>query len=275
MALITIEDIEGISPVFKGKFGNGLARMMMRVTGIDKISEIYERHENLVGPEFVSAYLKDLDFSFEVHGLGNIQSVLDGPFITVSNHPYGGLDGLVLIDLFGHLREDYKVMANKFLSLVKTLDDSFISVIPKTKNTKGIALDSINGIKKAIEHVKNGHPLGLFPAGAVSNFRFKDFRVRDREWQQSAAALIRRLKVPVIPVRFFDRNSNWFYFLGAINWKLRILRLPREVLNKEGMTVKVGIGKVISVEEQMNVSEADFASMLRSSVYGIVESNEK
>lgn len=274
MALITIEDIEGISPVFKGKFGNGLARMMMRVTGIDKISEIYERHENLAGPEFARAYLNDLNISYETQGLENIQSI-DGPFITVSNHPYGGLDGLILIDLFGHLREDYKVMANKFLSLVKTLDDSFISVIPKNKSTKGTSLESISGIKKAIDHVKNGHPLGLFPAGAVSDFRLKDFRVRDREWQQSAAALIRRLKVPVIPVRFFDRNSNWFYFLGAINWKLRILRLPREVLNKEGKTVKVGIGKVISVEEQMNVSEADFASMLRSSVYGIVESNEK
>jgi len=57
--------------------------------------------------------------------------------------------------------------------------------------------------------------------------------------------------------------------------ELRILRLPREVLNKAGKTVKVGIGKVISIEEQMRVPEADFASMLRSSVYGIVESNEK
>jgi len=271
MALITIEDIEGISPVFKGKFGNSLARTLMRITGIDKISEIYDRYENLVGPEFAKAYLKDLNISYETQGLGNIQSVLDGPFITVSNHPYGGLDGLILIDLFGRLREDYKVMANKFLSLVKTLDDSFISVIPKTKSTKGIALDSISGIKKAIDHVKNGHPLGLFPAGAVSDFRFKDFCVRDREWQQSAAALIRRLKVPVIPVRFFDRNSNLFYFLGAINWKLRILRLPREVLNKKGKTVKVGIGNIISVEEQMSVSEADFAAILRSSVYKITE----
>ena len=72
---------------------------------------------------------------------------------------------------------------------------------------------------------------------------------------------------------FFDRNSNWFYFLGLVNWRLRTLRLPREILNKEGKTVRVGIGEVISVDEQMRVPEADFASMLRSSVYGIVESN--
>ena len=98
--------------------------------------------------------------------------------------------------------------------------------------------------------------------------------MRDREWQQSAAGLIRHLKVPVIPVRFFDRNSNWFYFLGLINWRLRTLRLPHEILNKEGKTVRLGIGEVISVEEQICVLEADFAAMLRSSVYSIVESNE-
>ena len=274
MALITMKDIEGISPVFKGKFGNGLARLTMRNTGVDKLAERYGRHEDLSGSEFVSAFLKDLNFNYEVQGLEHLQPVLNGPFITISNHPYGGLDGLILIDLFGHLREDYMVMANKFLSMVKTISDNFISVVPKTNATNGISQESVDGIRKAIKHIKEGHPLGLFPSGAVSDFSFKDLCVRDREWQQSAAGLIRFLKVPVIPVRFFNRNSNWFYFLGLVNWRLRTLRLPREVLNKIGKTVKLGIGEVISVEEQMCVSEADFASMLRSSVYGIVESNK-
>ena len=274
MALITMKDIEGISPVFKGKFGNGLARLTMRITGVDKLAERYGRHEDLSGPEFVSAFLKDLNFNYEVQGLEHLQPVLNGPFITISNHPYGGLDGLILIDLFGHLREDYMVMANKFLSMVKTISDSFISVVPKTNATNGISQESVDGIRKTIEHIKEGHPLGLFPSGAVSDFSFKDLCVRDRKWQQSAAGLIRFLKVPVVPVRFFNRNSNWFYFLGLVNWRLRTMRLPREVLNKIGKTVKLGIGEIITVEEQTSVPEADFASMLRSSVYDIVESNK-
>jgi putative hemolysin len=269
-----MEDMEGISPVFNGKFGNGLARLMMRITGVDKLSERYGRHEDLSGQEFANAFLKDLNLNYEVQGMEHLQSVLDGPFITISNHPYGGLDGLILIDLFGHLREDYKVMVNKFLSKVKTLNDNFIYVVPKTKSTKGISQESIEGMRKTLEHITEGHPLGIFPSGAVSDFSFRDFCVRDRDWQQSATELIRYLKVPVVPVRFFNRNSNWFYFLGLINWKMRTLRLPREILNKEGKTVKLGIGEVISVEEQMNVPEADFAAMLRSSVYGIVESNK-
>ena len=275
MALITMEDMEGISPVFKGKFGNGLARLMMRITGVDRLSERYGRHEDLSGQEFASAFLKDLNLSYEVQGMEHLQSVLNGPFITISNHPYGGLDGLILIDLFGRLREDYKVMVNKFLSKAKTLNDNFIYVVPKTKSTKGISQESIEGLRKTLEHINGGHPLGIFPSGAVSDFSFKDFCVRDREWQQSAVELIRYLKVPVVPVRFFDQNTNWFYFLGLINWRLRTLRLPREILNKEGKTVQLGIGEVISVEEQTRVPETDFAALLRSSVYDIVESNKK
>lgn len=274
MALITMEDIESFSPVFKGKFGNKLARLMIRITGVDKLSERYGQHEDLCGHEFVNAFLKDLNLRYEVQGLEHLRSVvLDGPFITISNHPYGGLDALILIDLFGNLREDYKLMANKFLSIVKTLNDNFIYVVPKTNDTMEISQESIDGLRETLMHLKGGHSLGLFPSGAVSDFSFRDCCVRDREWQQSAAELIRYLKVPVVPVRFFDRNSNWFYFLGLVNWRLRTLRLPREILNKEGKTVRVGIGEVISVDEQMRVPEADFNSMLRSSVYGIVESN--
>lgn len=274
MALITLEDIECISPVFKGKFGNGLARLTMRMTSIDKLAELYGQHEDLCGQDFVSAFLKDLNLSYDVQGMEHLQSIiLNGPFITISNHPYGGLDGLILIDLFGHFREDYKLMVNKFLSKAKTLNDNFIYVVPKTKSTKGISQESIEGMRKTLKHINEGHPLGIFPSGAVSNFRFKDFCVRDREWQQPAVELIRYLKVPVIPVRFFDQNTNWFYFLGLINWRLRTLRLPREILNKEGKTVRLGIGEIISVEEQMRVPEADFAAMLRSSVYDIFESN--
>lgn len=274
MALITLEDIECISPVFKGKFGNGLARLTMRMTSIDKLAELYGQHEDLCGQDFVSAFLKDLNLSYDVQGMEHLQSIiLNGPFITISNHPYGGLDGLILIDLFGHFREDYKLMVNKFLSKAKTLNDNFIYVVPKTKSTKGISQESIEGMRKTLKHINEGHPLGIFPSGAVSDFRFKDFCVRDREWQQPAVELIRYLKVPVIPVRFFDQNTNWFYFLGLINWRLRTLRLPREILNKEGKTVRLGIGEIISVEEQMRVPEADFAAMLRSSVYGIFESN--
>lgn len=266
MALITMEDIERLSPVFKGERGRKRAEMTLRLTGIDQLAERYGRHEDLSGPDFVDAFLKDLNVNYEVGGLENLVTLAKGPFVTISNHPYGGMDGLILIDLVGHFREDYKVMANQFLNLVKTIKDNFISVIPNTKAAESVTKESIEGVRKALKHVKEGHPLGLFPAGAVSNFT--GCSVRDREWQESAIRLIQKLKVPVLPVRFFDRNSNFFYFLGLINWRVRTFRLPKEVLNKQGKQVRIGIGPVISVEEQEKYDSSEaLGKMLRNAVY--------
>lgn len=266
MALITMEDIENISPIFKGERGHTLANRLMRLTGVDRLAEHYARHEELTGPDFVDAFLKDLDVNYEVSGLEHLAALAQGPFITVSNHPYGGLDGLILIDLIGHSREDFKVMANQFLSLVKTIKDNFITVVPNTKEAARATKESIAGLRKAISQLLEGHPIGLFPAGAVSDL--KGFSIRDREWQESAFRLIQKMNVPVLPVRFFDRNSNLFYFLGLINWKIRTLRLPKEILNKSGKSIRVGIGPVISVEEQQQFRTREaLGSFLRASVY--------
>ena len=267
MALITMDDIERISPIFKGERGNKLANRLLRLTGIDQLAVRYAKYEHLSGPEFVDAYLKDLGVNYEVGGLENLATLAEGPFITVSNHPYGGMDGLVLIDLIGHFRDDFKVMANQFLTMVGTIKDNFISVVPNTKDVEAVSKESVAGVRKAIKQLMDGHPLGIFPAGAVSDFRFRGCTICDREWQDSAIHLIQKMKVPIVPIRFFDRNSNLFYFLGIINWKVRILRLPREVLNKTGKQVRVGIGPVISVEEQKKVSTESFGKMLRDAVY--------
>ena len=270
MALITMDEIEALSPVFKGDKGHKLANRLLRLTGIDKLAERYERHEDLSGPDFVNAFLTDLGVNYEVGGLEHLVQLADGPFITVSNHPYGGLDGLILIDLVGHFRDDYKVMANQFLTLVKTIKDNFISVIPNSGKAAKATKESIAGVRKSLAHLKDGHPLGLFPSGAVSDFHFKDFRVYDREWQESAIRLIQKVKVPVVPIRFFDRNSNFFYYLGLVDWKVRTLRLPREVLNKTGKKVRIGIGPVISVEEQEQCATREaLGKLLRNAVYGM------
>ena len=69
-------------------------------------------------------------------------------------------------------------------------------------------------------------------------------------------------------MRFFDRNSSFFYFLGLINWRIRALRLPYEVFNKRDRELRIGIGNLISVEEQKQFTDiAALGSFLRKSVY--------
>ena len=106
------------------------------------------------------------------------------------------------------------------------------------------------------------------PSGAVSDLSLKDRCVRDREWQEPALKLIRKASVPVVPVRFFDGNSPFYYSLGLISSSVRLLRLPSEVLNKAGKNVRLAIGNTISVDEQKScASLEEFSSLLRNSVY--------
>ena len=85
---------------------------------------------------------------------------------------------------------------------------------------------------QSLKHLQAGAPLGLFPSGAVSDLSIKDGCIRDREWQLSAIQLIKKARVPIVPIRFRDKNSMFYYLLGLLNWKIRVTRLPREVFNK-------------------------------------------
>nr|HPM11703.1 hypothetical protein [Paludibacter sp.] len=130
--------------------------------------------------------------------------------------------------------------------------------------------DTLRGIKEGIRHLNNGHPLGLFPSGAVSDLSLKDRCIRDRQWQEPVIRIIKRANLPIVPVHFLDRNSNFYYSLGLIDWKIRLLRLPSEVFNKKGKTARVALGEIITPEEQKNYKNKDineFSDFLRNKVY--------
>ncbi len=267
MPLLTPKDLAKISPVFKGRGGEALGRFLIKALGIKELSDTYESLAEHKGQDFAENYLKKTGAEYHIGYAERLDSIPDGPFITISNHPYGGIDGLILIDLFGHQREDYKVMVNKLLGMFKTLDSSFITVTPTGEERTAPTPDSISGIRLALKHIREGHPLGLFPSGAVSDLSIKDRCIRDREWQEAIIRFIRKARVPVIPVRFFDGNSRFYYSLGLLDWKIRLLRLPQEAINKKGRLIRVGIGETISVERQDEAE--DFGKMLRDSVYNM------
>ena len=271
MPLLTIDELETMSPLFRGKAGNAFAGLLIRLLSVDRINELYDRNHEYEGPEFARAVLKDLGISYEIENMEILDTLPDGPFITISNHPYGSIDGIILVDIFGHLRHDYKVMVNKFLGRIKPLNDNFISVTPTGKERVVPTVDSIRGIKDAYRHIRAGHTLGLFPSGAVSDFTLKDMCVRDREWQEPMIRLIRKLNVPIVPVAFPDRNSDFYYSLGLIDWRVRLLKLPSEVFNKKKKVQRVVIGEIITPEEQEMFEATDlFGIYLRSRTYGLI-----
>jgi putative hemolysin len=266
--VVEISDLEKLSPVFRGKKGKWLADLFLRVFALDKVNSLYDRSCDHKGADFAASLLKDLGVNCYVGNAERLKSLPEGAFITVSNHPYGGIDGIMLIDLLVGIRPDYKLMVNQVLSLVEAMDENFISVKPRIGKNSTDATVGINGIRETLTRMQEGHPVGFFPAGAVSMFRFKYFCVRDRDWQDSMIKLIQLAKVPVVPIRFFDQNSSFFYFLGMINWKIRLVRMSYELFNKRKHKSRIGIGNIISVEEQSKCSNPkELGSLLRNALY--------
>lgn len=265
--IIDVGVMQRLSPVYRGKWGKKLAKWSMKAFAIDKVNWVYGRSCHLRGAEFADSLLKDLGVDYRIGNPERLQHLPEGAFITISNHPYGGIDGVMLIDLMAAIRPDYKLMVNQLLSLVATMEDNFISVRPKTGD-KNDPTESINGIRRTLQNLKDGHPVGFFPAGAVSMFRFKILKVRDREWQETIIRLIQMAKVPVLPIRFFDQNSHFFYFLGVIDWRVRSFRMPSEIFNKDRQFPRIGIGEWLTAEEiALFKNSKALGKRLRDAVY--------
>ena len=286
MALLELSELESLSPLFRGEKGHARARRLLRLLEVDKVEESYAAIEQYKGPEAASKWLENQDVHYSISGYEKLLALKEGPFITVSNHTIGTVDGITLIAILGQLRPDYKMLVNKILERLKVLEDNFIHVTPTGKERTSPTSVSIGGVRAAMEHVRDGHPLGLFPSGAVSDLKpgrrpvvrmpdgstYREPRIRDREWPMAMIKFIRKAGVPVVPIRIFDGNSRFFYQLGLISWKVRLLRQPHEVLNKRGKTLRFAVGDIITPEQiAACASLEELRTLLRGSVYSLPE----
>jgi putative hemolysin len=268
MKLVEIKDLEAVSPVFRGKWGNRLAKFCIRLFGFEKVNRVYDGLSHFKGVEFTTRWFEKTGVKYIVGNAERLKHLPDGAFITISNHAYGGLDGVIMIDFMVRIRPDYKFMVNRLLGMIKTMNDNFISVSPTGNKKTEVSVASLSGVRETMKSLRGGHPVGFFPSGAVSDFSFRDMRVRDREWQESVLNLIHHAKVPIIPIRFFDQNSTFFYFLGVISWRIRVIRMAHELFNKNKKPHRLGIGHTISIEEQKQFTDIkSFGEFLRKAVY--------
>lgn len=269
--VITPEQAPQLSPVFKGRWGRLLFKLALWLTGINKVNRLHQNVEDLgvpPGPDFAKGILDDVKIDFSIGNSERLSALPEGPFIAIANHVYGHLDGIAMVDILGHVRPKAKVMVNEFLMWIHGLAPNFIPVNPVTNAGAETTATSISGVKSALQQLREGEPLGIFPSGAVADLKpFKGWTLSERDWQDAAVRLIRKARVPVVPIRFFDRNSWFYYSLGLLDYRIRFVRLFHEVFNKKGTHPRVGIGETISVEQLDAVPEEDFKAFLRDSVY--------
>ena len=266
-AVLDYDDVRKMAPFFEGK--EKLVNRVFHWLAVDKTNDYHSRNMHLPGPEFSHKMFDELGATMTIRNEEVLNSIPEGPFITVSNHPYGALDGMALIDIVGHHRRDFKVMVNMILNHIGALRPNFIAVDALASDDPAKRAVSVKGITDAMRHVKQGHPLGFFPAGAVSKLTW-GLRIEDREWQPSVIRIIQKLKVPVIPIYFHGHNSWVFTMLGMIDWRLRTLRLPTEVFNKTNREFRVSVGNVISPEEMAQyTTPEELGAFLKQKTYNL------
>lgn len=245
-SVLDYNDIVELVPRLKGH--EKLVNRVLHLLSVDKVNAVHDKYCDNPGPEFARNLLKDFDITLDVDGREVLDNLPEGAFVTVSNHPFGALDGISLIALIASIRPEFKVMVNMVLNHISAMRPNFIAVDALASDDPAKKAVSMKGIKEAIMQVRSGKPVGFFPAGAVSKVN-RHLRLEDRQWQPSIVRLIKQFDKPVIPIFFHGSNSTWFNILGVIDWRLRTLRLPAEVWRKCHTTIRISVGEPIYPEQ--------------------------
>ena len=265
--VLNYDDIRKMVPFFDGK--EKLVKFLVKLRAVGKVSALHAHYCATPGAPFVAGALRYLDIKLRIDNEQQLNNLPEGAFITVSNHTFGALDGIILIHLIASRRPEFKVMVNMVLNYISAMRPNFIAVDALASDDPAKRAVSTKGIREAMMQVRSGKPLGFFPAGAVSKFN-KHLRIEDREWQPSIIRLIKQLKVPVVPIYFHGHNSLWFNILGVISWQLRTLRLPAEVFRKKGSTFHISVGDIITPEEiAKHDSIEDLGNFLKAKTYSM------
>jgi len=273
--LISNDEIRGLHSILRGRFGNMLVKMIFGITGMNKINAIYDGSKHQTGVGFVTDLLDRQGIIRIVENYDVLDSFQDQAFITVSNHPFGHIDGIIAISVVAAKRKDFKMMVNWMLNRIDTMEENFIGVNPYSKGSKMADVkSSVGGVKLCLEHIREGHPMGFFPAGGVSSSHLT--YTKDREWQEPVLKLIKKAKVPVIPMYISGTNSWLYRFLGFIDWRVRMVRLFHEVYTKRGKKIYIRFGQPISVEEQAQFEDIKtFGEFLKAKTYDLQRERSK
>src|SRR5210317_1364434 len=249
MELVTAKEIaKAIHADKYGFIGTFIGWILLKVLKISTLNKIYNRNKHLNDLDFLNALLNDFKIKFEIPEEDLKRLPKDGAYITISNHPLGGIDGILLLKLMLEQRDDFKIIANFLLHRIEPMKPYIMPVNP-FEDRKDVA-SSVAGFKNSILHLREGHPLGIFPAGEVSTYRDGKL-VIDRPWEEAAMKLIHKAEVPVVPIYFHAKNSKLFYKLSKISDTFRTAKLPSELLTQKRRTIKVRVGKPIGIADQM------------------------
>ncbi|MDE6266354.1 MAG: 1-acyl-sn-glycerol-3-phosphate acyltransferase [Muribaculaceae bacterium] len=251
----------------KARFIPGFAvGMLERLICQDHLNRILRNNAHRSGAEFCHGALTDMGVSFKVEGLENMPSPEDTRVLYVSNHPLGGLDGLILIDfLSGYHGREVRFVVNDLLSAVKPMASLFVPVNKHGAQGK-------EAVRKVNQTFGGDDPIVMFPAGLCSR-RNSDGEIRDLDWQKMFVIKAKQSGRTVIPLYFSGHNSSFFYKFArwrekvGIRFNIEMILLPREMVRGEGKTYTIHVGKPVEPFVMEDDSPLSVAREIRRRVY--------
>lgn len=212
-----------------------------------KLIRKYERQGSRTGQPFWADCLDvmGIDLLTPDDQIANIPK--EGPLVVVSNHPHGLLDGMILAELVGRVRTDYKVLTRSLLTGVPQIEQFMLAVaFPHEADAQRL---NIEMRQKCMEHLKQGGAIVLFPAGSVATAQNFFGPAIEPEWNPFTAKMIRRSGATVLPIKFPGQNSRLYQIINLLSATVRQGLLLHEVkvaLNKPQSPV---VGRPITYDE--------------------------
>jgi putative hemolysin len=223
------------------------------------------RHDGQSAADFAANMLRNLDIRYQVDESDLQRIPASGSALMVANHPFGILEGLILVDMLERVRSDYRIVANSLLSTTPALRERVFFVNPFEGATPQ---ENGRSLRSSIEWLNSGGLLVMFPAGEVSHLNWGEAPVADPKWNSASARFARKAGCPTVPLFFNGANSLPFQMLGTIHPRLRTLNLARELVKKSSRTIQVRVGTPIAAGVLKKYPDAEAATeYLRARTY--------
>jgi putative hemolysin len=213
---------------------------LKKIVHQDDLNGFLSKCGHLKDAELIAAGLDYFEIRYKVYGSENIPE--SGRYIFVSNHPLGGLDGLVFIHELSKHFDRIKFPVNDILTNIKNLSGIFLPV-----NKHGLqAKDAAILIEKSYA---SDDQILYFPAGLCS--RKKNGIIKDLQWHKSFISKSVQHKRDIVPAFFSGRNSDFFYNLAnirklvGIKANIEMLYLADEMFRQKDKEISLVFGEPI------------------------------
>jgi putative hemolysin len=254
--------------------GTILTDTLLQIFKSENLNKFYSESPDKDPVNLINILLEHLELKIDLPEEDFINIPAQGPFIAVSNHPFRGIDSMLLYKIFSGKRPDFKIMASYLLQTIRPLENIILPV--NTYEDRREEKSSFSGIRQGLVHLKNGHGIGIFPTAEDSKYMEATKVIIDREWKPTALKFIRLANTPIVPVYFHGTKSRLFHILRKIYPLLPDSGLPSELVRKKKRTVRIRIGAPITLKEQSEFRETDdFGKYLRAKVYSLGSSIEE